>query len=112
MPFQLSKIQPSKSNITPPESVSLNFTLTANVGIDYIIYYNLSETNNLVFRKPDGTTTKQLTHEGTTGAGSSVFNDDFEIVSKGPKAYTFFTIKVTAKERLNGDVKSCKISLS
>lgn len=112
MPFQLSKIQPSKSSITPPEDISLNFTLTSSVGVEYIINYNLAETNNLYFQKTDGTATKHLTHKGTMGADMAVFNDDFRIVSKGSKAYTYFTIKVTAEQGLNGDLKSCKISIS
>ncbi|NQX43130.1 hypothetical protein SAMN05421820_11539 [Pedobacter steynii] len=112
MPFQLSKIQPSKSSITPPEDVSLNFTLSSSVGVKYIINYSLAKANNLYFKKADGTRTKQFSYEGTMGSAVAVFNEDVRIVSEGPKAYTFFTIKVTAKEGLNGDIKSCKISIS
>lgn len=112
MPFQLSTIQPSKSSITPPEDISLNFTLSSSVGVKYTINYNLALSNNLYFQKADGTLTKHLTDGGTMGGAVAVFNQDVRIISKGSKLFSFFTIKVTAEHGLNGDVKSCKISIS
>lgn len=112
MPLQLSTIQPSPDTISPPDDVSLNFTLTANVGADYIVSYNLALGNNLYFLKTDGTLVKQLVDPGTAGGTLTVFNKNVRIVSKGPKAYTSFVLKVVVREDLNGDTKSCKIWIS
>lgn len=112
MPFQLSKIQPSKNSITPPESVSLSFTLTSSNGVAYSVSYSLADTNNFFFQKVDGIKTKTITQNGTMVGSLAVFNENFKIVMEGAKAYSYFTLKVIAKSQITGDVKSCKISIS
>lgn len=112
MPLQLSTIQPSSGTISPPEDVSLNFTLTANVGANYIMSYSLAPGNNLYFQNAEGALLKQIDDPDTAGGTVSVFNKDLRIVSKGPKAYSFIFVRVVVREGLNGDVKSCKISIS
>jgi len=109
MPLQLSLIQPSKSTISLPEDVSLNFTLTANLGANYIVSYYLAPGNNLYFQDANGTLFKQLDDKGTTGGTQTVINKDVRMVSKGTKTVGSFIVRVVVREGLNGDVKSCKI---
>jgi len=110
MPFQLSQIQPSKSTIAPPDSLSLSFTLTANIGTSYSVFYDLAENNNLFFQLADGSTSKQVVNQGVMPTSVLAFNNVLTIVRKGPKVNSYIFIKVTARSQANGDVKSCKIS--